>query len=428
VSQKTLNNQSPKQGGTRVAIETLGCKLNQAESESLGRQLAEAGCCIVAAGQPADLYILNTCTVTHVADRKGRQWLHQARRQNPQARVIAIGCGAAQTPNSAAGMAGLDLVLGNSEKGDLVSILQHKNWIAARDGQENLRFQSRTRSFIKAQDGCNDFCAYCIVPYVRGREKSLAAEKVIAEVQQRVREGFKEVVLTGTEIGRYSDGDTGIVGLLRRLLSETSIERLRLSSLQPQEITPELVDLCQDHRLCRHFHLSLQSGSDSVLQRMHRRYTTEQYAEKVTYLRLLVPDVAITTDIIVGFPAESEYEFQDSYDFCRRMAFSRTHIFPFSARKGTAAAEMGRPVPDDIKKERSRQMLELGQLSQEKYHRRFIDSVQEVLFEQKNCGIASGYTDTYIKVYIKDSPDITNQVRKIKLAGLLKDGMSGCLL
>jgi threonylcarbamoyladenosine tRNA methylthiotransferase MtaB len=428
VSENNAFDQQPQPGATRVALETLGCKLNQAESESLGRQLAAAGCIMVAADQTADIYILNTCSVTHVADRKGRQMLYQARRQNPQARIIAIGCGVGPSSASPAEIKGIDLVLDNSRKNDLVSVLQEKKWLSSGPDLPPGAFQNRTRSFIRAQDGCNNFCTYCIVPLVRGSEKSLPLERVIAEVSQRVREGYREVVLTGTEIGRYRDGDAGIVELLHRLLAETEIERLRLSSLQPPEITPTLVDLWQDSRLCRHFHLSLQSGSDSVLQRMHRRYTTEQYAEKVTYLRLMVRDVSITTDVIVGFPAESQYEFQDSYDFCRRMAFSRTHVFSYSARQGTAAARMDRQVPDEIKKERSCLMLELGRQSLEKYHQRFVGAVQDVLFEQLKGGKASGYTDTYIKVYIKDSPDVANQVRSVRLRALVRDGMSGYLL
>jgi len=410
---------------TRVAIETLGCKLNQAESETLARELVEIGCQLVGFKEPAAVYILNTCAVTHVADRKGRQMLRQAHRLNPQAKIVAIGCYAGEPGQQLGDIEGIDLIVDNTQKAGLIKILRQRGWIAQSRAEKIETFQNRTRSFIKAQDGCNNFCAYCIVPIVRGREKSLPPEQVIEEIRQRVNEGYQEAVLTGTEIGRYNAASTNIVGLAQRILTETGIRRLRLSSLQPLEITPELVGLWQNSRLCRHFHLSLQSGSDSVLKRMNRKYSAEQYAEKVTYLRVLIPEVSITTDVIVGFPGETEYEFQESYDFCRRMNFSRTHVFSYSNRAGTTAAGMPRQLPAEIKKQRSNQMMALGQGSLAKYHNRFLGTSQEVLFEHLGAGLCSGYTDTYIKVYIKNREDLSNHLIKVKLARIKDEGIEG---
>jgi threonylcarbamoyladenosine tRNA methylthiotransferase MtaB len=413
---------------TRVAIETLGCKLNQAESETLARELVEAGCRLVGFKEPASVYILNTCSVTHVADRKSRQMLRQAHRLSPQAKIVAIGCYAGVPGQQPGDIEGIDLIVDNTQKAGLIKILRQRGWIRQSRAEEVETFQNRTRSFIKAQDGCDNFCAYCIVPIVRGREKSLPPEQVIEEIRQRVNEGYQEAVLTGTEIGRYNAASTDIAGLARRILAETAIRRLRLSSLQPPEITPELVGLWQNGRLCRHFHLSLQSGSDSVLKRMNRKYSAEQYAEKVTYLRVLIPEVSITTDVIVGFPGETEYEFQESYEFCRRMNFSRTHVFSYSNRVGTTAAGMPRQLPAEIKKQRSNQMIALGQVSLAKYNNRFLGTWQEVLFEHFGAGFCSGYTDTYIKVYIKNRDDLSNQLIKVKLARVKDEGMEGELI
>ncbi len=407
-----------------VAFETLGCKLNQAETELLARQLSDAGYCIRSPEEPADIYILNTCSVTHIADRKARHLIRMAHHRNPATRIVAVGCYAESAPDELAVIEGVDMVVGNKEKSDLPRLLQkYSSGIV----DINIANQShnRTRSFIKAQDGCNNFCTYCIVPLVRGREKSLAPEEVIKEIKSRVKDGYQEIVLTGTEIGRYSYGGLELNGLLRRILGETGIRRLRLSSLQPQEITGELINLWQDPRLCRHFHLSLQSGSDSVLKRMNRRYNTLEYSEKVNFLRSVIPEVAITTDVIVGFPCETAIEFQESYDYCERMKFSRMHIFSYSPRKGTAAAQMSGQITPSEKKMRSDKMLALAKNSLQNYHRRFLDTCQEVLFEQNSHGLWSGYTDTYIKVYAKSNIDLTNRLWRVKLTGIHKDGIQG---
>jgi len=402
---------------TRIALDTVGCKLNQAETQFLARQFAEAGYRLVTPDDGADVYVLNTCTVTHVADGKCRRLLKSARRRNPGALVVAIGCYAQRARRELSQIKGVDLVLDNSQKMDLLPRLEQSGRLihpADEAGPTHADF--RTRAFIKVQDGCNNFCAYCIVPLVRGREKSLPIEQVVDEVRHRVAGGYKEVVLTGTEIGAYDDKGIGLKELLRRILEETGVARLRLSSLQPREITPGLIKLWQDQRLCRHFHLSLQSGSGAVLERMKRRYTTADYRRAVASIREAVPGVAITTDVIVGFPGETDDEFEESYNFCKQMNFARIHVFSYSPRPGTKAADMPHQVEDKTKRERSRRLLALGRACIRNFRKGFLGKTMLVLWEKETGGVWSGLTDNYIRVYNKSDKDLTNQILPVKLA------------
>jgi threonylcarbamoyladenosine tRNA methylthiotransferase MtaB len=413
--------------GPRVALETLGCKLNQAETEQLSRQLIQAGCCIVQPGEKADIFILNSCTVTHIADRKSRHWLRMARRLNPAAFIIAAGCYAQRDTAGLARMEGVDLVLGNEEKAGIIKTLEKLGYLKS-SGLNPVSSQlSRTRSFIKIQDGCNNYCAYCIVPLVRGREKSQPPDQVIAEIRQRNSEGYREVVLTGTEIGRYQWEGLDLAGLLERILAQTEIGRLRLSSLQPQEISPGLLRLWQDARLCPHFHISLQSGSNSVLRRMGRRYTGGEYAAAIDNIRSAVPEAAITTDIIAGFPGETQDEHRESCEFCAQRQFARIHVFPFSAREGTRAASLSEQIPFQVKKQRSDELLALSRSSLQDFNRRFIGQTRIVLFEQPDAGLWSGLTDNYIKVYTRSDANLTNRLLAVKLEDLRGDGMRGSL-
>jgi len=408
-----------------VALETLGCKLNQAETEQLASELIAAGCRLVPANQSPGIYILNTCTVTHIADRKSRHFIRLAHRLNPQARIVVIGCYAERAKAEVAAINDVDLVIGNNQKKDLVTILKERGYLPPAGPGVGATLHNRTRSFVKAQDGCNNFCTYCIVPLVRGQEKSLTPGQVIEEINRRLDCGFREVVLTGTEIGRYQSKGLEIRGMLDLILKETNVSRLRLSSLQPEEITIGLVDLWQNPRLCRHFHISLQSGSDSVLRRMNRHYTSGEYENKIILLRSRLPDVAITTDVIVGFPGETEAEFAASHGFCRRMRFSRLHIFPFSPRKGTGAAILPGQISPQIKKERSQTMLKLAAESIKEFNSRFIGRTLEVLFEQPSRGYYTGFSGNYIKIYIRSRVDITNQVLPVKTIELYRDGLLG---
>jgi threonylcarbamoyladenosine tRNA methylthiotransferase MtaB len=414
----------PERRSPCVAIETLGCKLNQAESEDMARQLAGVGFIIVPAAGKADVFILNSCTVTQTADRKARHWLKMARKMNPSAFIIATGCYAERDPAALAGLGGVDLVLSNDEKPRLLTILAELGHIKIGTNPAPIK-GGRTRSFIKIQDGCNNFCAYCIVPLVRGREKSHPPDNLIAEIKMRTAEGFREVVLTGTEVGRYSFGNLDLKGLLARILSETEVSRLRLSSLQPQEISPELVSLWQDKRLCPHFHLSLQSGSESVLRRMGRRYSASDYALAADYLRAAIPGAAVSTDVIAGFPGETEDEFKESCSFCAERHFSRLHVFQYSPREGTRAAAMPQQIPAPVKKQRSEALLALGHESLRDFNRGFISQTRAVLFEQTAGGLWTGLTENYIRVYCRNEADLTNRLLPVKLTEPRGEGLLG---
>ncbi len=420
---------SRKSRNTRVALDSLGCKLNQAETELLAREFARAGYRLVSAADEADVYILNTCTVTHIADRKSRHLLRLARRRNPGAFIVATGCYTQRAPGELAQLGGVDLVLGNEGKQYILSLLEGQGRLSQSacipDEPADYHNGFRNRAFIKIQDGCDNFCAYCIVPLVRTKKMSLPSEQVVSQVRERVAEGYKEMVLTGTEIGSYGHNGLELRGLLERILAETDVRRLRLSSLQPQEISPGLIKLWREPRLCRHFHLCLQSGSDRVLKRMKRRYSAQDYQQAVSLIRSVVPEAAITTDIIVGFPGETDSEFQESYSFYQRLKFARIHVFPYSSRPGTAAARMPGQVKAQVKKQRSQKLLALAEESARNFGEQFLGKTMPVLWEQKSNGIWSGLTDNYIRVFTRNDRDLTNELLPVKLVRIYKDGVWG---
>jgi threonylcarbamoyladenosine tRNA methylthiotransferase MtaB len=416
-----------------VALDTLGCKVNQAETEQLAEQIADAGFQLVSPGDAANIYVLNTCTVTHVADRKSRNWLRKVHRRNPEAILIATGCYADRAANELAEIEGVNLVIGNKEKFRLVDILNEflnkrvsESILPNRKKFEPSTF--RTRSFIKIQDGCQNFCSYCIVPLVRGSKECLPPEQVIEEIKQKQAAGYQEIVITGVEVGSYEYNNIYIKDLLGKILNLTDIPRIRLSSLQPGEIEPELIDLWQNPRLCRHFHLSLQSGSDVILKRMERSYSSSDYARAVTLIRNRIPEAAITSDIIIGFPGETDDEFMKSYSFCKQIQFARLHVFPYSQRPGTKAAGFSDQVVDKIKRQHASKMLTLADECVRNFSLRFQSKNIEVLFEQIERGLWSGLTDNYIKVYIDSEVELANQIIKVKLTEIHRDGIIGELL
>jgi len=419
----------------RVAFYTLGCKLNQAETESLANRFSQAGFQLVSPGDGADIYIANTCTVTHIADRKSRHWLRLARRRNPQALIIATGCYAQRNPQELAQFA--DFVVDNKEKEHLLALTQTLS-LEGRGSGEGETKQSqvlaatvRTRSLIKIQDGCHSPCTYCIVPKVRPHEYSFPASQIIDEVKQNVALGYKEVVLTGTKVGSYKDAATDLTDLVQRILTSTGIERLRLSSLQPSEISSEFLALWQDERLCRHFHLALQSGSGSVLQRMRRSYSLDEYQRTVNLIKENLPDVAITTDIMVGFPRESDEEFEQSYSFCQQAGFANIHVFPFSPRPETAAARMPEQIKDKVKAERNQRMLELSRSSRRSFCEQFLGQTMPVLWEKETSpgsGIYSGLTSNYIRVFAQSEKPLSNEITSIKLVEFHNQGIWGELV
>ncbi len=414
-----------------VEIHTLGCKLNQAESELLARQLSEAGYQVISEGK-ADIFILNTCTVTHIADRKARRWLRRMRRENPEALIVATGCYAERARKEIEQLSIADIIAGNKEKARLLELIQaSKATLPVSDALKAACSESRVRAMVKIQDGCHDYCAYCIVPSVRSREYSLSPPEIVSEVRDRVSAGFREVVLTGTKIGCYQYGNISLRELIEAILKETNVERLRLSSLQPAEISPELLSLWEDHRLCRHFHLALQSGSEAVLKRMKRHYSVDEYRQAIGLIREMIPEVAISTDIMVGFPGETEAEFEETYRFCEKAGFARIHVFPYSPRPGTAAANMAHRIMEEVKTERANKTLELAYQSARKFQERFLERDLEVLWEKEvttGSGLYSGLTENYIRVFTQVQEPLTNKILPVRLVGWHQQDVWGELI
>ena len=431
-----------------VAVLTLGCKLNQADSEAIARSLGRNGVRVVdrpAAGAAA--FVINTCSVTHVADRKARHLLRLARRLSPDAQVVLTGCYAETAPAGIAAATGADIVLANADKPSiterLLDRLQERGDPA---GGCPAPFGGglRTRAFIKIQEGCNELCAFCIVPYTRGREASVPVERVVEQVRQREAEGAIEVVLTGTQLGNYGRdlgwSEQGPRRLLEDLLDRTSVPRIRLSSLQAQDISPQLVRLwsASDGRLCPHFHLPLQSGSDDVLKSMRRRYTTGEYRRAVVLIRENVPDAAITTDVIAGFPGESEADFARTLALCEEIGFAAIHAFPYSRRPHTGAALMPGRLPAPLRRARLERLLDLARESSRAFQRRFAGRTMDVLWEREAAGPVrpfgsahvrrwQGLTGNYIRVYTAAGVDLTNRLWPAYLAGVAGEEVIGVL-
>ena len=419
-----------------VSIETHGCKLNQADSNVLAREFAQAGFRVVANDEPSDVYVLNTCTVTHVADRKARRSLRAARRRNAGATIVATGCYAQRAPGDLDGLDEVDIVAGNTAKPALVRQVVERMGGAVQPcavGDDVDLAHSpravRTRAMVKIQEGCDQVCAYCIVPKVRGRERSIPSGDIVEEIRRNLMRGHREVVLTGTQLGSYGfdlEGET-LASLLRRILRETEVSRLRLSSLQPQDVDDELLELWSDPRLCPHFHLPLQSGSDAVLRRMRRRYSAERYVEAVDQIRAAVPGVSITADVIVGFPGEQNADFEASYALCERLAFADAHVFPYSVRPGTSAAHFDGQVDPRVKAERVRRLLSLAKSQFADYRRAACGQVRTVLWEEGRADGDSikwhGLTDNYLRVTTTSRLHLANSITPARLGELTDDGM-----
>ena len=432
----STGNSSPGNSSTspKVSIHTHGCKLNQADSQVLARQFQEAGFTVVRSASQADVVVLNSCTVTANSDSKARQYLRRARHNNPSALVVATGCYAQRAKDDLSAMESVNLVLDNRDKPTLVSTIATRLNVVAGPSVQNAPVASalgRSRAMVKIQEGCDQVCAYCIVPKVRGRERSISPEEIIAEINGRADSGCREAVLTGTQLGTYGFDlpDIDLPGLLRRVLAETSVDRLRVSSLQAQEITPELLDLWDDPRLCRHFHIPLQSGSDTILRAMHRRYDTARFAETVELVRERFLDAGITTDVIVGFPGEGVREFAESYSFALSMGFSDMHVFPYSIRPGTSAAYLDKQVAVDRKKERTGEMLELAATAAREFRGRALGQTRPVLWAaakgKDSGGVWTGLTDNYLRVRSQSSQNLGNLITNTRLTGLDEDWVTG---
>lgn len=422
----------------KVALHNLGCKVNAYETEAMQELLEQNGYEIVPFKEGADIYIINTCTVTNMADRKSRQMLHRARKMNPDAVVIAAGC-YVQAQGEKADEC-IDIIIGNNRKKDLIEILKEYEHGSLEAGEglidihhtkeyEELnlsRTAGHTRAYIKVQDGCNQFCSYCIIPYARGRVRSREKDSILSEVKKLAQNGYKEVVLTGIHLSSYGvDTGDSLRQLVEKVHEISGIERIRLGSLEPRIITEEFAEkLSTLYKVCPHFHLSLQSGCNDTLIRMNRRYTAEEYYEKCCILRKYFDNPALTTDIIVGFPGETEEEFEESRAFVDKVDFYETHVFKYSRREGTKAAAMKEQVPEETKTKRSNVLLELNERKRAAYEKGLIGSTVEVLMEESAVYDGDiyqvGHTKEYVKIGRKESKNLANQLVNVEIESHLQ--------
>ncbi|MBI5034123.1 MAG: tRNA (N(6)-L-threonylcarbamoyladenosine(37)-C(2))-methylthiotransferase MtaB [Chloroflexi bacterium] len=462
----------------KVHLSTLGCKLNESELEAWARKFANDGYEIVDDAKNADIIVLNTCTVTHVAARKSRQMSRQLARANPNARIVLTGCYVSVSPDEAKALPNVALVVPNADKDRLVEIANRRvawqmadsvspnaigdtpyainqYWMdadvetqvagrklqAAESGRRSVVGGRRTRAFVKIEDGCNMSCTYCIIPIARGKERSRPIADVVTEVKSLVDAGYKEIILTGVQISSYrvsgANWKFALHDLVAAILSETNVPRLRLTSIAPWDLDESLLNLFSDSRLCRHLHLSLQSGSDTVLRRMRRPYSTAQFERAMNISREKIYDVGITTDVIVGFPGESNVEFEQSLEFVARMQFSRVHVFPYSVRSGTDAAKLPLHVSDAVKESRVKQMQAVADASMKAFAAKFIGRELQVLWETVDSQSDfyppttdhrpqwSGYTDNYIRVVAPSDESLENVITSARLINSIDDGAVG---
>ena len=423
-----------------VRFVTLGCKVNQYETNAMAQKFLEKGYQIIEEITPEnedikpDICIINTCTVTNMSDRKSRQMLRRMKEKNPSTIVVAVGCYAQVAKKELEKIPEIDLVLGNNEKVEIVKYVEeyinnHINNVELDDVMYSKEFSDfgdvtyteKTRAVIKIQDGCDRFCSYCIIPYARGRVRSRKPESIISEITQIASKGIKEVVITGIHIASYGKDfamskdskltNYRLIDLLEEINEIQGIQRIRLGSIEPLLITVEFVErLKKLEKICHHFHLSLQSGCDETLKRMNRRYTTEQFKEIVRLLRGAYSDVNLTTDIIVGFPGETDEEFNKTYQFLKEIKFYKMHIFKYSPRKGTKAAVMPNQINGDIKEERSKKLIELSDRNEIEYNKLYIGKNVEVLFEEEKDGMYKGHTQNYIMVYCQSKEKLDNKI------------------
>jgi len=464
---------NPVMNGKTVAFLTLGCKVNSYETEGMRELFKKAGAMETEFHKKADVYIVNTCSVTNMADRKSRQMLHRAKKKNPEALIVAVGCYAQAAGEYLTEEEGIDLVVGNNNKARIVELTaealmqKEERHLALLDigkerAYEELPIETvteRTRAYIKIEDGCNQFCSYCIIPYVRGRVRSRGEADILAEIKRLAEAGYREVVLTGIHLSSYGldtgdikekedssefdktlSGEKGKVGkvlpllsLIKKVQEMEGIERIRLGSLEPRIMTEAFVkELSGLSKVCPHFHLSLQSGCDATLKRMNRKYTAAEYKQAVGYLRRHFEQPAITTDIIVGFPGETEEEFAETLRFAEELRFAQIHIFKYSRRAGTAADRMPGQVPEQGKTERSDRLEAVEKALREAYGAWFTDRTEEVLFEERaeadGTTYAVGHTTRYTKVFVEVQGDmpLPNETRAVRISGkIIKDGVLG---
>ncbi len=417
----------------KVAFYTLGCKVNQYETNGMIQEFQLAGYQIVDFEEKADIYVINTCTVTNMSDRKSRQTLRQAKKNNPDAIVVAVGCYVQVAKQEVEEIPEIDFVLGTNTKKDIVKyveqyikenklfeetiddVMQNKSY----GDFGSVTFTEKTRAVIKVQDGCDRFCSYCIIPYARGRVRSREPEKVIEEIKEIAQNGIKEVVITGIHVASYGkdfETEYRLIDLLEEINEIQGIERIRLGSIEPLLLTDEFLNrFSKMDKMCHHFHLSLQSGCTETLKRMNRRYTAEEFAEIVKRVRNIYPDAILTTDIIVGFPGETDEEFEKTYEFLKDINFYKMHIFKYSPRKGTKAENMPNQVSGDIKEKRSKILLELSNKNELAYQESYVGKTVDVLFEEKDGEYYKGHTPNYLMVKVKSDKNLENIIKTVKI-------------
>lgn len=426
----------------KVAFYTLGCRVNVYESEAMAEKFIREGYEVVDSTEVSDVYVINTCTVTNMGDKKSRQVIHRARRLNPDAIIAVVGCYAQIAPQEVSKIEGVDVVLGTRNKGDVVYYVNkardegklqfHVDSVLRNKKFEDLNieeYQDKTRAFLKIQDGCNRFCTYCIIPYSRGSVCSKEPTKVLEEIKSLEEHGFKEIILSGIHIASYGldlDNNITLVDLLEEIEKLDGIERVRIGSIEPAFFTEEVVDKIKNmKKLCPQFHLSLQSGCTSTLKRMNRRYTAEEYERIVKILRENIKDVSITTDVIVGFPGETEEEFNTTYEFLERIKLTKTHVFKYSGRKGTKAYDMPNQIDGNIKDERSKKLIALNNKNEREFISKYIDKEVTVLIEKEvkdREEYYEGYTRNYIRVIVKNCPNtVKGDIIRCKLVELFDD-------
>lgn len=426
-----------------VAFITLGCKVNQFETESMEGLFKQSGYDIVPSTNAADVYVINTCSVTSFGDKKSRQLIRRVQRLNPKAVIAVTGCYSQAAPDEVKAIEGVRVVLGTSDRANIVNYVEQAmeedgvidkvdDIMKAREFEDIPLYEmpARTRAFLKIQEGCTNFCSYCIIPYTRGPLRSRKLESIRSEAQKLLAHGFKEIVLTGIHLGAYGkdfkDG-TSLYDAAKTVLELPGLRRLRLSSLESIELSKELLDLIKNHpKFSHHLHLPLQAGSDEVLKKMNRHYNRDEFTSLIKNVKESVPGVAISTDVIVGFPGETEEMFAESLEYIKTLGFARMHVFPYSPRTGTPAAKMPDQVPEPVKKDRVHRLQALAQEMADDFHSQYLGTVQEVLFETNNDGITDGLTDTYIRVYTDDEVK-TGELYKVRLEKLYKDGVYGKL-
>lgn len=418
----------------KVSFCTLGCKVNQYETEAMSSLFKQRGYEIASFDDVCDIYIINTCTVTGEGERKSRQMIRRAHSTNPDSTIVVTGCMSQVSPEKVAQMEGVSIVMGTSERTRIVDNVEEyirenkkhqvSDIMKKRDYEEMWisSYEDKTRAFVKIEDGCTEFCTYCIIPYARGPVRSRKSESIKKEVTELAKNGYREIVLTGIHIGSYGRDlkDKTLLDAIKAVNEVSDIKRIRLGSVEPRVLTKDFIEeISKMPKVCDHFHISLQSGCNRTLKAMNRKYTTEEYKEAVENLRKAYKNPAITTDIIAGFPGESEEDFNVSYEFMKEISFSEAHIFPYSPRKGTKAADFPNQLEKKVKNERAKKMIELSKKLHNEYLSNFVGDIKEVLFERKaKDGYFEGHMSNYICVKVKSDEDLSHKFKNVKIASI----------